>query len=125
MESFLPITDEKAFNPRAQLHTLKLLDLFAWDEETFLQMTEGSAIRGIGHLRWLRNISVALGNAAYQSSVVWALEKRRGLDPMLDEHIQWAIDQQLARLSAQAVEVQSAQTSRLILTVEKGLPRNA
>ncbi|WP_339057431.1 tRNA epoxyqueuosine(34) reductase QueG [Candidatus Regiella endosymbiont of Tuberolachnus salignus] len=122
---FSPITDEKAFNPRAQLHTPKLLDLFAWDEETFLQMTEGSAIRRIGHLRWLRNISVALGNAAYQSSVVLALEKRRGLDPMLDEHIQWAIDQQLARRSAQAVKVQSAQTSRLIRTVEKGLPRDA
>ena len=26
-------------------------------------MTEGSAIRRIGHVRWLRNLAVAIGNA--------------------------------------------------------------
>ena len=37
--------------------------LFAWSEEEFLRVTEGSPIRRIGHERWLRNIAVALGNA--------------------------------------------------------------
>ena len=32
-------------------------------EARFLKVTEGSAIRRIGHLRWLRNVAVALGNA--------------------------------------------------------------
>src|SRR5258708_26548610 len=35
---------------------------FAWDEPTFLRLTEGSPIRRIGHARWLRNVAVALGN---------------------------------------------------------------
>jgi len=26
-------------------------------------MTEGSAIRRIGHVRWLRNVAIAIGNA--------------------------------------------------------------
>lgn len=48
---------------RAALHMPALLDLFQWDETKFLRITEGSAIRRIGHQRWLRNIAVALGNA--------------------------------------------------------------
>ena len=33
------------------------------EREEFLRRTEGSAIRRIGHERWLRNVAVALGNA--------------------------------------------------------------
>ncbi|CNE77062.1 iron-sulfur cluster-binding protein [Yersinia nurmii] len=122
---FSQLTDEEDFSPRAILHTPKLLDLFAWNEEKFLRVTEGSAIRRIGHLRWLRNISVALGNAAYQDEIVLALESRKGIDPMLDEHIAWAIDRQLARRAEQSVEVQLSQKKRLIRAIEKGLPRDA
>ncbi len=122
---FSQLTDEEDFSPRAVLHTPQLLDLFAWNEEKFLRVTEGSAIRRIGHLRWLRNISVALGNAPYLDSIVLALETRRGQHPMLDEHIEWAISQQLARRAAQAVEVQLPQKKRLIRAIEKGLPRDA
>mgnify|MGYP000710593266 CR=1 FL=1 len=39
-----------------------LLELFLWDEDTFLARTEGSAIRRIGFERWLRNLAVGLGN---------------------------------------------------------------
>ena len=34
-----------------------------WDEAMFLRMTQGSAIRRIGHVRWLRNLAIAVGNA--------------------------------------------------------------
>ncbi|ANI30686.1 [Fe-S]-binding protein [Yersinia entomophaga] len=122
---FSQLTEEEDFSPRAVLHTPKLLDLFAWNEEKFLRVTEGSAIRRIGHLRWLRNISVALGNAAYQDEIVLALESRKGIDPMLDEHIVWAIERQLARRAEQSVEVQSSQKKRLVRAIEKGLPRDA
>ncbi len=40
-----------------------LVDLFAWTREEFDPRMEGSAIRRIGHERWLRNLAVALGNA--------------------------------------------------------------
>ncbi len=119
------LTDEVDFSPRAALHAPELIDLFAWNEAKFLRITEGSPIRRIGHLRWLRNIAVALGNALYDESVLIALQSRQGESELLDEHIFWAIDQQLAKRSENQIEVQSSQKKRLIRAVEKGLPRDA
>ncbi|PHM74878.1 tRNA epoxyqueuosine(34) reductase QueG [Xenorhabdus kozodoii] len=122
---FSQLTDEADFSPRAALHAPDLLALFHWSEEKFLRITEGSAIRRIGYLRWLRNISVALGNAPYQDDIVLALEKRLGLSDVLDEHIHWAIAQQMTRRNANAIEVQTSQQKRLIRAITKGLPRDA
>ncbi len=119
------LTDEADFSPRAALHAPELIELFTWSEEKFLRIAEGSPIRRIGHLRWLRNISVALGNAPYAENVLLALQTRKGENSLLDEHIGWAIAQQLKRRSENQVEVQSSQTKRLIRAVEKGLPRDA
>ena len=55
-----PLAD---FDVRPQLDGPSLLDLWAWSEDDFLRLTEGSAIRRIGHERWQRNLAVALGNA--------------------------------------------------------------
>ncbi|MCL2898781.1 tRNA epoxyqueuosine(34) reductase QueG [Brenneria tiliae] len=122
---FSQLTDETDFSPRAALHTPELLDLFSWNEEKFLRITEGSAIRRIGHLRWLRNIAVALGNAPYQDRIVLTLQTRLGENDLLDEHIHWAIEQQRIRRASQGIKVQSARKKRLIRAVEKGLPRDA
>ncbi|WP_410012161.1 tRNA epoxyqueuosine(34) reductase QueG [Sodalis sp. C49] len=122
---FSQLTDEPDFSPRAVLHTPELLALFAWDEARFLRVTEGSAIRRIGHLRWLRNVAVALGNAPYEDNVVLALRERLGENAMLDVHIRWAIDQQLLRRDAGTVSVQTAQQKRLVRAIEKGLVRDA
>ncbi|MEB5972958.1 tRNA epoxyqueuosine(34) reductase QueG [Pantoea dispersa] len=119
------LTDEEDFSPRAVLHAPQLVDLFGWDEARFLRVTEGSAIRRIGHLRWLRNVAVALGNAPWAEANLTALQQRRGEHPLLDEHIDWAIAQQQQKRAAQAIEVQSAQQQRLVRAVEKGLPRDA
>lgn len=122
---FSQLTDEADFSPRAALHTPELLALFGWNEEKFLRITEGSPIRRIGHLRWLRNIAVALGNAPYQDSIVLALQARLGESELLDEHIHWAVRQQLERRASVEIDVQSTQKKRLIRAVEKGLPRDA
>ena len=86
-------TREPDFNTRQPLDAPELVELLLWDEPTFLQRTEGSAIRRIGYRRWLRNIAVALGNAPRSEDVIQALKSRRGLDAMVDEHIEWALDQ--------------------------------
>ncbi|ETS32713.1 putative iron-sulfur cluster binding protein [Photorhabdus khanii NC19] len=122
---FSQLTDEGDFSPRATLHTPELLDLFNWSEEKFLRITEGSAIRRIGHLRWLRNIAVALGNAPYRDNIVLSLQQKLGLNTMLDEHIHWAIDQQMTRRETNTVNVQTSQQKRLIRAITKGLPRDA
>ncbi|UJL36749.1 tRNA epoxyqueuosine(34) reductase QueG [Pantoea agglomerans] len=119
------LSDESDFSPRAALHAPELIDLFQWDEAKFLRITEGSAIRRIGHLRWLRNIAVALGNAPWSPEIFQVLEQRLGESDLLDEHILWAITQQQQKREQLVVEVQPAQQKRLVRAVEKGLPRDA
>ncbi|MDM2758210.1 tRNA epoxyqueuosine(34) reductase QueG [Citrobacter sp. Cpo148] len=119
------LTAEDDFNPRKQLHAPELIELFRWSEAWFLKVTEGSAIRRIGHLRWLRNIAVALGNAPWNEAILRALESRRGEHPLLDEHIEWAVAQQFEKRNACVVEVQLPQKQRLVRVIEKGLPRDA
>jgi epoxyqueuosine reductase len=92
---FAKMTDEADFNPRQQLNTRQLLDVFAWNEETFLAKTEGSAIRRIGHNRWLRNIAVALGNAPASPPITQSLTQMlTHHSEMVREHVQWALEQQ-------------------------------
>lgn len=87
-------TEETDFQPRHGLGVADLLDLFGWDEAAFLQKTEGSAIRRIGHERWLRNIAVALGNAPSSKPLLAALQHRLGHpSAMVREHVLWAIQQ--------------------------------
>lgn len=92
---FTQYTREADFLPRHNLDQAQLLELFAWDEKEFLQKSEGSALRRLGYVRWMRNIAVALGNAASSISITQALQARRGkIDPLVDEHIDWALAQQ-------------------------------
>ncbi|MGH8248346.1 MAG: tRNA epoxyqueuosine(34) reductase QueG, partial [Gammaproteobacteria bacterium] len=80
------------FAVRNGLDGATLVGLFAWSEEEFERRMEGSAIRRIGHERWLRNIAVALGNAPTTPAVVAALEARRGHpSALVREHVAWAI----------------------------------
>ena len=51
------------FDERHGFGAAQLLQLVQWDEAQFLRLTEGSAIRRIGHVRWLRNLAIAIGNA--------------------------------------------------------------
>jgi epoxyqueuosine reductase len=122
---FGQLTDEDDFSPRAVLHAPSLVELFAWDEARFLKVTEGSAIRRIGHLRWLRNVAVALGNAPWHDDHYAVLASRLGENAMLDEHIHWAMAQQREKRARNAIDVQLPQQKRLVRAVEKGLPRDA
>ncbi len=89
---FAQPTDEADFHPRHGLDTAALIALFRWDEATFLRRTEGSAIRRLGHHRWLRNIAVALGNAPSTPEVCDALRARCDHpDAVVREHVGWAL----------------------------------
>jgi epoxyqueuosine reductase len=93
------------FDERAGLTGATLIQLFAWTEAEFSRYTEGSAIRRIGHVRWQRNLTVAMGNAlsnalsnaltvqdnaamrqALAARLPWA-------DMLVQEHIVWALAQ--------------------------------
>ena len=91
---FANFTDENDFAPRHGLDTPELIELFQWTEAEFLQRTEGSAIRRIGHDCWLRNIAVALGNAPASRQINDALQSRRQhTSEMVREHVEWALEQ--------------------------------
>jgi len=82
------------FMPRHGLDQAALIELFNWDEETFLKKTEGSAIRRIGFERWQRNIAVALGNSKTTDEVITLLKTKRKTSSLLvAEHIDWALAQ--------------------------------
>ncbi len=66
----------------------------AWDEETFLKRTEGSAIRRTGYQGWLRNIAVALGNSHGGETIEAALQELSQYpDDIVQEHALWALKQ--------------------------------
>lgn len=88
------------FEERHGLGHAQLLELWGWTEAQFLQRTEGSPIRRIGHARWLRNIAVALGNALRQASAAERETIRAALaqhadhpDAVVCETVQWALKQ--------------------------------
>jgi epoxyqueuosine reductase len=85
------------FDRRPAFDDPRLLELWGWDEPTFLQRTEGSPIRRIGFERWQRNLAVALGNAlraGAPAAVREALARRRdSASPLVREHIDWALAQ--------------------------------
>lgn len=119
---YAQLTEQTDFHPRKQLHQKDLIELFDWDEQTFLSNTEGSAIRRIGFERWQRNIAVGLGNAPFDRAIVAALQKRLvDSSELVAEHIEWAIKQQLAKSQTGVNRL----TRRLIRSIEKGLPRDA
>jgi epoxyqueuosine reductase len=89
------------FDPREGLTGAHLAALLDWSEAEFLQRTEGSPIRRIGHARWLRNVAVALGNALASTALsdastqmIAALHRRSTHESLLvQEHVQWALAQ--------------------------------
>ena len=98
------LTSEDDFAIRHDLDDVTLLDLFSWSETEFNDRMAGSAIRRIGHERWLRNISIALGNAlakteagnASREPMRVALRARADHpSALVREHVAWALGQEL------------------------------
>lgn len=120
---FAGTTEEDDYQIRQHLQNKSLLDLFSWTEQQFLSYSEGSPIRRIGYQRWLRNISVALGNAPTSEALISALNNRlvENHSEVLNEHLQWALEQHKDQIPLVNVRL----NNRLINAVEKGLPRDA
>ncbi|ABE49647.1 tRNA epoxyqueuosine(34) reductase QueG [Methylobacillus flagellatus] len=91
---FAQVTQQDDFHVRHGLDNISLVELFKWDEVTFNEKMAGSAIYRIGHIQWLRNLAVGLGNAATTPEVIEALEHRRNHpSELVREHVAWALNQ--------------------------------
>ncbi len=85
---------DPSFSPRHALDTATLIALFSWNDKQFLRRFEGSAIRRIGHERWLRNIAIALGNASTTRETLNALESRSDdRSAVVRDAVDWALNQ--------------------------------
>jgi epoxyqueuosine reductase len=85
------------FDVRNELDSATLIELFSWDEAQFNERHAGSAIRRIGHERWLRNIAVALGNASTTPEVIGALRARADHpSELVREHVAWGLTRHAA-----------------------------
>jgi epoxyqueuosine reductase len=124
---YAEVTKEKDFFAKEYLQGASLTSLFALSESEFLRKTEGSPIRRIGYENWRRNLSIAMGNARFDESILKCLEDALNTEqsPVLVEHFTWAIEQQLDNKITEESASSTRQHQRLIRIVEKGLPRDA
>ena len=98
--SFAQVTSVEDFHPRHGLDQVSLLDLWQWDEATFLSATEGSPMRRTGYQSFMRNIAIGLGNAPFDRQIIQALQQQRDQhDEIVQVHIDWAVQEQLAKSS--------------------------
>jgi epoxyqueuosine reductase len=94
--SFAHVTTVDDFQPRHDLDQVTLLQLWQWDEATFLDRTEGSPLRRTGYQSFMRNIAIGLGNAPYDLHIIETLSHTRAQhDEIVQVHIDWAIAQQI------------------------------
>ncbi|WP_322992259.1 tRNA epoxyqueuosine(34) reductase QueG [Limnohabitans sp.] len=95
------------WQPREGLGVSTITELMSWSEVEFLRRTEGSAIRRIGHARWLRNLALAAGNALAASALTEGERQAllKGLavladhsDPVVQEQVAWSLAKSAAPL---------------------------
>ena len=96
-------TNENAFKNQMDLDSASLIELWNWNEKQFLKKLEGSPIRRIGFIQWNRNLAVSMGNvdANYEvlEQITTHLQTKLGkVDTLVDEHIDWAINQLKTRM---------------------------
>ena len=88
-----PVTNEADFAPRHGLQNASLLSLFRLNEAEFLALTEGSAMRRISYSQFQRNLAIGLGNGPADAETMQVLQERLvSADPLVAEHIQWALN---------------------------------
>lgn len=96
--SFAQVTTVDDFHPRHALDQVSLLDLWQWDESTFLAKTEGSPLRRTGYQSFMRNIAIGFGNAPFSAQILQILQQTRAQhDEIVQIHIDWAIQEQLLK----------------------------
>ena len=93
------LTTVEDFAPRHGLDNSSLLELWQWQEADFLNNTQGSPLRRTGYINFLRNIAIGLSNTNASLDVVEQLKSKLTIhNAMLDEHIEWALDEQQKKL---------------------------
>ena len=90
-----PHSADPAWQPRAALDLPKLVDLWRRPDEELREITRGSAMTRAKLTGIRRNLAVAIGNSgdpdAIAALAVASEDRPSAEDPMVEEHIRWAI----------------------------------
>lgn len=87
------VSSDTAWLPRLALDGPSLLDLWSASDDDLRGTLKGSAMKRAGVRRFRRNLAVAIGNCG-DPAAADALERQcepTARDPMVAEHVQWAI----------------------------------
>ena len=87
---FASAAREPAFLPRVALDAPRLADLAALDDDSFRALFRGSAVRRIGRDRFVRNVTVALGNASGPTARDAAAARLDDRSPLVRAMAVWA-----------------------------------
>jgi epoxyqueuosine reductase len=99
---FARVTRQEKLRARADLSAPRLAELAALDDAGFRRLFAGSPIKRIGRNRFVRNVLIAIGNAASPALRPAAARLTADPDPVVAEAARWA----LARLSDGHVEAE-------------------
>jgi epoxyqueuosine reductase len=90
---FAQAATEPDFLPRAELTVPRLAELAALDDAAFRKMFAGSAIKRTGRYRFLRNVLIAIGNAAPGEPELIAAARRclEDASPLVRAAAVWAL----------------------------------
>ena len=87
---------------RPDLTTPDLLELLSLDDSGFKRRFAGTPILRTKRRGLLRNVCVALGNAADESALPTLQKAAKAPEPLIAQHAQWAIQQIQARAAAKS-----------------------
>ncbi len=96
-QKFARPTDETAFRPRDDLYAPDLLKLLRLDEEGFRRRFHRSPIRRAKRRGLLRNVAMALVNLGHPSAVPALEDALDDPDPLVREHVAWALARMAGR----------------------------
>lgn len=88
---YAKISKNSDFFVKKSLESPDYGELFAWDEQTFLRLTEGSPIRRIGHARWQRNLAIGMGNSKEKEKYNQILNSSQSTHPSVQDAVAWAL----------------------------------
>ncbi|MEQ1572989.1 MAG: tRNA epoxyqueuosine(34) reductase QueG [Vicinamibacterales bacterium] len=92
-----PRSDDRAWHARPGLDLPRLIDLWRRPDTELLRLTKGSAMRRAKLTGLRRNLAVAIGNSgdeeACSALAESSAERPSADDPMVREHVQWAMGQ--------------------------------
>lgn len=99
---------ETKLQARAELNAPGLTDLAQLDDTAFRRLFTGSAVKRIGHARFLRNLLIALGNSGQAEALPLAKAQLDNPDPLVRSTAVWA----LSRLDRDAFETDRETASK-------------